>query len=54
MATSSGKNNKSFITINGSCWTMGEMRDVFFHNCRAASQLTFELSEIKTIPSEGW
>lgn len=28
---------------------MGEMRDVFFHSCRAISQLTLGQREVKTV-----
>lgn len=47
------KNNEIILTINGRCRTMGEMRDVFFHSCRAISQLTLEQSEVKTVSKLG-
>lgn len=47
------ENNEIILAINGRCWTMGEMRDVFFHSCRAISQLTLEQSKVKTVSKSG-
>lgn len=48
------KHNEIILTINGRCWTMGEMRDVFFHICRAISQLTLGRREVKTVSKSGF
>lgn len=47
------KHHEIMPAINGRCWTMGEMRDVFFHSCRAISQLTLVQREAETVSKSG-